>query len=95
MRKIIALSLALVPMFSFASDNCSIYFDSIDSYLSQVAGTPSMKAQLDMVKRQYEQSKKQIQSLPEAQREAVCSQGLNALKMAEEQLQQMQKVSKQ
>lgn len=91
MKKLALLSIALVPMFSFASDNCQSYFEAIDSYLAKIADVPSMKPQLTTVQNQYEQSKKQIMSLPEAQRDAVCTQGLSALKMAEKQMQQVNK----
>ncbi|MDF7679650.1 DUF5339 domain-containing protein [Enterobacteriaceae bacterium ESL0689] len=89
MKKLLFLSLAAMSFSSFASPSCDQYFKSMEGYLEQIKSSPETSAQYDAVKGQYDQAKKQLASLPEAQQEEACKQGLNVLKMAEEQIKKM------
>ncbi|ELP5236137.1 DUF5339 domain-containing protein [Citrobacter freundii] len=90
MKKLLALAVMIVPLTSFASSTCDEYFKSVDGYLDQIAAVPEMKTQLDALKAQYAQTKKQLEAMPAESQEASCKQGLEAMKMAEEQIKQAQ-----
>ena len=59
------------------SATCKEYFAEIDTF---VAAVPA--AQQEMMKQQYEASKKQITALPTAQQDMMCKQGLEQLKQS-------------
>jgi len=81
--KKIALA-ALLMGFSVSSfaetETCKQYFTEMDSFIKEASKHQEAKAQVDMLKTQLAESKKQLESYPAEQQDAGCKQGLAAMK---------------
>jgi len=89
MKRILILAIALLPLSSIASISCEQYYTLSEAYLEKASENTQIKDQVDAIKAQYEQTKKQLQSLSEEKRNVACKQGLDAMKMVEEQMKKM------
>jgi len=89
MKRILILAIALLPLSSIASSSCEEYYTLSEAYLEKASENTQIKDQVDAIKAQYEQTKKQLQSLSEEKRNVACKQGLDAMKMVEEQMKKM------
>ena len=83
MKKIIfAAALTLVSGSSFAAitETCQKYFDDVDALIVQASKTNDQaKQQMEALKPQLEQAKKQLAELPAENQDAGCKQGSDAL----------------
>lgn len=92
-KAILTLFLFSLAFSSFAAEmnpSCQKYFKAIDDYLEMAGKNVAMKAQLDAMKGQYEQSKQQISSLPAESQEQACKPALASIEQAMTQLKVMQ-----
>lgn len=81
--KKIALAALLMGMCtaSYAeTETCKKYFAEMDSFITQASKHEEAKAQVDMLKTQLAESKKQMEAYPVDQQDAGCNQGLEAMK---------------
>lgn len=69
-----------------ATDTCKAYFSEVDSLVTKASENPQTKAQLDSIKNQLEDGKKQIISLPKDQQDKACRQGIDAMKQIKQSL---------
>lgn len=69
-----------------ATDNCKAYFSEVDSLVTKASENPQTKAQLDSIKNQLEDGKKQIVALPKDQQDKACKQGIDAMKQIKQSL---------
>lgn len=84
-KLVLAVALLSATSTAFAADlteSCENYFKAVDGYLEQVASVDAMKGQLDLIKSQYDDSKKQISALPADQQDATCKGSLEVLEQA-------------
>ncbi|EEU2031423.1 DUF5339 domain-containing protein [Escherichia coli] len=85
MRNIFALLVTVISCTTASAamtETCQKYFDETDKFLSQMKTTGVADEQINLMKQQYEQSKKQFSSLPEASQDAACKQASDALKQS-------------
>lgn len=76
------MSASSVAFSADLSKTCEDYYAAMDSHLEMTAANEAMKPQLDAIKGQYEESKKQILAMPVEQQNTVCKAGLDALAQA-------------
>ncbi|MEX6121819.1 DUF5339 domain-containing protein [Providencia hangzhouensis] len=60
--------------------NLYAYFAEVDSLIAKASENPQAKAQLDAMKGQLEEGKKQVAALPKDQQDKACQQGIDAMK---------------
>lgn len=85
MKKIMIIVLGMVFLntgMAATTATCEAYYKEIDIYLSKLKETGVQQAQIDIVRQQYEQSRKQIARLPADNQEMACKQGLDVLEQA-------------
>ena len=63
-----------------ATETCNAYFAEVDGLIAKASEDPQAKTQLDSMKGQLEEGKKQIAALPKDQQVTACQQGIDALK---------------
>ncbi|WP_265495124.1 DUF5339 domain-containing protein, partial [Providencia heimbachae] len=63
-----------------ATETCNTYFAEVDSLITKASENPQAKAQLDAMKGQLEEGKKQVAALPKDQQDKACQQGIDAMK---------------
>lgn len=63
-----------------ATETCNAYFAEVDSLIAKASENPQAKAQLDAMKGQLEEGKKQVAALPKDQQDQACQQGIDAMK---------------
>ncbi|HEM7144079.1 TPA: hypothetical protein U2I65_000944 [Providencia stuartii] len=63
-----------------ATETCNAYFAEVDGLIAKASEDPQAKTQLDSMKGQLEEGKKQIAALPKDQQDKACQQGIDALK---------------
>ncbi|EEM1159078.1 DUF5339 domain-containing protein [Salmonella enterica] len=63
---------------------CEAYFKETDKYLDKLKELNTDKAQLDVIRQQYDLSKKQMSTLPSESQKVACSQALQAMKQSME-----------
>ncbi|WP_058913497.1 DUF5339 domain-containing protein [Entomohabitans teleogrylli] len=79
-----ALLVASLVMFSGSSfaavtETCQKYLDEVDAIMEQASANEAAKAQVDALKVQLAEAKKQIESMPEAEQNSGCQQGMAAM----------------
>ncbi|MGG4606243.1 DUF5339 family protein [Paenalcaligenes sp. Me131] len=93
MKKIILAGvIASMSSATFAADlsqACTDYYAAVDKYVEQIASHDAMKGQVDMIKAQYDDSKKMIESMPKDSQDAACNAANDAMKQAEEMMKSM------
>ncbi|MGG4776048.1 DUF5339 family protein [Paenalcaligenes sp. Me52] len=93
MKKIILAGvIASMSSATFAADMsqaCTDYYTAVDKYIEQIASHDAMKGQVDMIKAQYDDSKKMIESMPKDSQDAACNAANDAMKQAEEMMKSM------
>lgn len=62
------------------TETCKQYFTEMDSFIQEASKHEEAKAQVDMLKSQLAESKKQMETYPVEQQDAGCKQGLEAMK---------------
>ena len=68
------------PEVAGATATCNTYFADIDAMIAKASENPQAKAQMDAMKGQLDEGKKQIAALPKDQQDAACQQGIDAMK---------------
>ncbi|MGE2231201.1 DUF5339 domain-containing protein [Escherichia coli] len=61
---------------------CEEYYKEIDNFVAKMKEMGTPEAQVNTLKQQYEQSRKQIAALPDASQDMACKQGLDALRQS-------------
>lgn len=81
MKKITLAALLLITGFSAyaETETCKQYFAEVDSFIELASKQEEAKAQVDMLKTQHAESKKQMEALTAEQQDAGCKQGLAAM----------------
>jgi len=81
MKKITLAALLLTTGFSAyaETETCKQYFAEVDSFIELASKQEGTKAQVDMLKTQHAESKKQMEALTAEQQDAGCKQGLEAM----------------
>ncbi|EAO5494073.1 DUF5339 domain-containing protein [Salmonella enterica subsp. enterica] len=85
MKKIMIIVLGMVFLntgMAGTPATCEAYYKEIDIYLSKLKGIGVQQAQIDIVRQQYEQSRKQIARLPADNQAMACQQELDVLEQA-------------
>lgn len=86
MKKVlVALSILITSSCALAADlapSCDEYFKEIDNYLEAVGKNKATQSNLEMVRSQYEEAKKQMELMPKEVQQQACTQGATALKQA-------------
>lgn len=82
MKKIALAALLMgISVSSFAeTETCKQYFAVVDTFITEASKHEEAKAQVDMLKTQLTESKKQMESYPVEQQDVGCKQGLEAMK---------------
>lgn len=82
MKKIALAALLMgVSVSSFAeTETCKQYFTEMDSFIKEASKHQEAKAQVDMLKTQLAEGKKQLETFTVEQQDAGCTQGLAAVK---------------
>ncbi|MGK9174021.1 DUF5339 domain-containing protein [Yokenella regensburgei] len=82
MKKIVLAALLMgLCASSFAqTETCKQYFATVDNFIAEASKHEEAKAQVDMLKTQIAETKKQLESYPPEQRDVGCKQGLEAMK---------------
>ena len=82
MKKILlAALLTSISASSFAeTELCKQYFAETDTFIKEASKHEEAKAQVEMLKNQLVETKKQLEALTPAQQDAGCQQGLTAMK---------------
>lgn len=81
--KKIALAALLMGMCtaSYAeTETCKQYFTEMDSFIQEASKHEEAKGQVEMLKTQLTEGRKQLESYPVEQQDAGCKQGLEAMK---------------
>ncbi|EPU3935401.1 DUF5339 domain-containing protein [Morganella morganii] len=82
------LSLSSVAFSAQLSSTCEDYFKQVDGYMELLAKNDAMKGQVDTMKQQYADSKKQFTELPADAQDTACKQGIEALAQAKAMMEQ-------
>lgn len=82
------LSLSSVAFSAQLSPTCEDYFKQVDGYMELLSKNDAMKGQIDTMKQQYADSKKQFAELPADAQNSACKQGIDALAQAKAMLEQ-------
>lgn len=61
------------------TDTCKKYVEEVDALIVKGSENAAAKPQMDALKTQMEEAKKQISALPEAQQDASCKQGIDMM----------------
>ncbi|MEY1090345.1 DUF5339 domain-containing protein [Morganella morganii] len=82
------LSLSSAAFSAQLSATCEDYFKQVDGYMELLAKNDAMKGQIETMKQQYDDSKKQFMELPADAQDAACKQGIDALAQAKAMMEQ-------
>lgn len=82
------LSLSSVAFSAQLSSVCEDYFKQVDEYVDLLSKNDVTKGQIDTMKQQYTDSKKQFMQLPADAQDTACKQGLDALAQAKTMMEQ-------
>lgn len=63
-----------------ATETCNAYFAEVDGLIAKASENPQAKAQLDTMKSQLEEGKKQVAALSKDEQDKACQQGIDAMK---------------
>lgn len=59
------------------TDTCKKYVEEVDALIAKASENEAAKAQMDAMKTQMEEGKKQIAAMPAESQDAACKQGLD------------------
>ncbi|HCM63904.1 MAG TPA: hypothetical protein DIT05_15380 [Morganella sp. (in: Bacteria)] len=85
------LSISSVAFSASLSSTCENYFKQVDEYVELLSKNDAMKGQMEAMKQQYDDSKKQFMELPTEAQDSACKQGIDALSQARTMLEQQGK----
>lgn len=82
MKKLVLAALLMgVSAFSYAqTETCTQYYSVVEAFITEAAKHEEAKDQVDMLKTQLAESKKQMESFSVEQQESSCKLGLDAMK---------------
>lgn len=75
-----ALSIGVCSASYAETEICKQYFTEMDGFIKEASKHEETKAQVEMLKTQLTEGRKQLESYPEEQQDAGCKQGLEAIK---------------
>lgn len=81
MKKITLAALLLATGFSSyaETETCKQYFAEVEGFIELASKTEGAKAQVDMLRTQLAEGKKQMEAYTEEQQDAGCKQGIAAM----------------